>query len=127
MASVPAARGRVTIVEDDLSLLAALAFALEADGFAVASFTAGSRLLRSPPPADCLVVDFRLPDMDGLTLISRLRELGPQPRAILITTNPDDRCRRAAAAAGVPIVEKPLVGGELRQRIDEAMDGARGG
>jgi two-component system response regulator FixJ len=118
-------RGRVTIVEDDASLLGALVFALEADGFAVASYAAGKPLLARPPPSDCLVIDYKLPDMDGLELIARLRALGPQPQAILITTNPDDRCRKAAANAGVPIVEKPLVGGELRQRIDEAVDAAR--
>ena len=59
--------------------------------------------------------------MDGLSLINHLRALGPQPPAILITTNPDDRLRRAAAAAHVSIVEKPLMGGELRRRIAHAI------
>ena len=122
MPSPPApAKPRVTIVEDDVSLLNALAFALEADGYAVSSFTAASPLLARPPRADCMVVDLRLPDMDGLALIAALRALGPQPRAILITTNPDARLRRAAALADVEIVEKPLLGGELRLRIAAAV------
>jgi DNA-binding response OmpR family regulator len=112
---------RVTIVEDDVSLLNALAFALEADGYAVSPYTAGSPLLACPPRADCMVVDLRLPDMDGMALIAALRARGPQPRAILITTNPDARLREAAALASVEIVEKPLVGGELRQRIADAV------
>jgi DNA-binding response OmpR family regulator len=114
-------RPRVTIVEDDVSLLNALAFALEADGYAVSPYTAAAPLLAQPPSADCMVVDRRLPDMDGLALIQALRALGPQPTAILITSNPDDRLRRAAATAGVAIVEKPLIGGELRQRIADAV------
>jgi DNA-binding response OmpR family regulator len=114
-------RPRVTIVEDDVSLLNALAFALEADGYAVSSFTAAAPVLARPPGADCMVIDLRLPDMDGLSLIAALRALGPQPRAILITTNPDDRLRLAAAKADVEIVEKPLIGGELRQRIASAV------
>lgn len=118
LASWPA---RLTLVEDDASLRGALTFALEADGYIVAPYAAASPLLEDPPEADCLVVDLKLPDMDGLTLIKRLRGLGPQPPAILITTNPDDRLRRAAAAAQVAIVEKPLMGGELRRRIAHAI------
>ena len=115
------ARPRVTIVEDDVSLLNALAFALEADGYAVAAYTAAAPLLARPPGADCMVVDLRLPDMDGLSLIAALRAQGPQPQAILITTAPDERLRLAAARADVEIVEKPLIDGKLRQRIAEAV------
>ncbi len=109
----------IVIVEDDMSLLGALTFALEADGFRVHGFSAGAPLLSGPIRADCMVVDMRLPDIDGLRLISRLRELGVWSPAILITTNPDQRTRRVAQATGVQIVEKPLVTEELRARIDD--------
>jgi two-component system response regulator FixJ len=121
MALPASAKPRVTIVEDDVSLLNALAFALEADGYAVSPYKAASPLLAEPPGADCMVVDLRLPDMDGMALIAALRTLGPQPRAILITSNPDARLRQAAARAGVEIVEKPLIGDSLRQRIAAAV------
>src|ERR1700722_6707186 len=104
----PPYRPRVTIVEDDISLLSALTFALEEEGFAVAPFDRGQALLDRPCATDCLVVDLKLRDADGLALIRELRELGLSAPAILITTNPDDRCRRRAADAGVQIVEKPL-------------------
>jgi len=126
MPQIAPSRPRVTIVEDDVSLLNALAFALEADGYAVSSYTAAAPVLADPPGADCLVIDLKLPDMDGLTLVEALRALGPQPTAILITSNPDDRLRRAAGMAGVEIVEKPLIGGELRRRIEAAVDRATG-
>ncbi|MEJ0065088.1 MAG: response regulator [Caulobacteraceae bacterium] len=114
----------MTIVEDDISLLSALAFALEEEGFVVAPFAQGRELLDRPVHADCLVVDLRLGDADGLALIHELRKLGVAPPAILITTNPDERCRRRAAEAGVEIVEKPLIGAELGLRIEAAI--ARG-
>ena len=79
----------------------------------------------APVDADCLVVDLRLPEMDGLTLIGRLRERGVGVAAIIITTHPDERVKAACRAAGVAIVEKPLIGGELRRRIDDAV-AARG-
>jgi len=121
MAPPAPAKPRVTIVEDDASLLNALAFALETDGYAVSLYAAAAPLLARPPDADCVVVDLRLPDMDGMTLIAALRALGPQPRAILITTAPDARLREAAALADVEIVEKPLIGDALRQRIAAAI------
>jgi len=111
----------LAIVEDDVSLLSALAFALEMDGFRVKSYTNGRQLLAAPEPVSCVIVDLKLPDMDGLALIERLRRVGRDEPAILITTNPDERCRRAAADANVPIVEKPLIGGDLRRRIGEAI------
>ena len=94
-------------------------FALEADGFVVLAYPRAGPLLSAPVHADCMVVDMRLPDMNGLTLISRLREKGVWAPAILTTTNPDERIRRQAEAIGVEIVEKPLITGELRGRIDE--------
>ncbi|MFI4933931.1 MAG: response regulator [Caulobacterales bacterium] len=114
-------RPRIVLVEDDISLLGALKFALEADGFDVRAYTAAQSLLDHPISADCLVVDLKLPDGNGLELIAALRERQVLSPAILITSNPDAHCRRAAAAAGVPIVEKPLITGELRRRIDEAI------
>ena len=117
-------RASIVIVEDDASLLGALVFALEADGFVVHAFGRGAPLPSAPPHADCMVVDMRLPDVDGLTLISRLREKGAWAPAILTTTNPDERTRRRAAEMGVQIVEKPLITGELRGRIGELVAGA---
>ena len=113
----------VVLVEDDISLLGAMTFALQADGFQVLAYTDGRDLLTAPqrPGVGCLVVDLKLPGVDGLELIRRLRERGETAPAILITTDPEERCRRDAAAAGVTIVEKPLLDGELRRRIDAAV------
>jgi two-component system response regulator FixJ len=115
------AQFRIAVVEDDGPLLGALAFALEAEGWAVSIFAGPVEALEGLGPADCLLVDYRLPDMDGLTLISRLRARGVTAPAILITARPDERCRRRASEAGIPIVEKPLVAAELKQQIDAAL------
>jgi two-component system, LuxR family, response regulator FixJ len=116
---------RIAVIEDDAPLLGALAFALEAEGWATATFTEPAEALARIGPADCLVVDYALPQMDGLTLIARLRAQGVTAPAILITARPDERCRRRADAAGVPIVEKPLAPGQLQQQIKAAL-GASG-
>jgi len=118
-------RGRVTVVEDDASLLSALAFALEEEGFAVQPYASAAALLVEPGQTDCLVVDLKLPDADGLDLISELRGRGVGAPAILITTNPGRRIQARAAAASVAIVEKPLIGAELGRRIVAAINGSR--
>jgi two-component system, LuxR family, response regulator FixJ len=116
----------ILIVEDDLSLQSALVFALEAEGFTVRAFSKAAPLLSDPVHADCMVVDMRLPDMDGLSLVRALREKGVWAPAILTTTNPDERTRRSAERMGVQIVEKPLITGELRRCIDTLVEVNRG-
>ncbi|HWF77645.1 MAG TPA: response regulator [Caulobacteraceae bacterium] len=118
---LPATRASVLIVEDDASLLGALVFALRADHYEVHGHRTANRALADLRSCDCLVIDLKLPDMDGLTLIDQLRELGVQAPAILITTNPDERSRRRAARAGVTIVEKPLMGGTLGAHVATAI------
>jgi DNA-binding response OmpR family regulator len=112
---------RIAIVEDDESLLRALSFALEADRYQVATYRTARDTLERCRDCQCLVVDLGLPDLDGLTLIEGLRSRGVTAPAILVTTAPDARCRRRAAAANVPIVEKPLLSGELAARIAAAV------
>ena len=114
-------RPTLLVVEDDISLRSALTFDLETDGFVVRAYADARPVLAGPGDVDCMIVDMRLPEVDGLTLIGKLREKGVWAPAILITTNPDHRVRRVADAMGVQIVEKPLIGGELRRRIDELL------
>jgi len=116
---------RILLVEDDSALRGALAFALGTEGFTVETFACAEDLLASPVAGDCMVVDLKMPGLDGLALIGELRLRGNLTPAILITTNPDARSRRAARAAAVEIVEKPLLTGELRRRIDELVAGDR--
>ena len=91
----------VVVVDDDPAVLGALKFALELEGFSVADYRSGSELLAQSelPQAGCLVIDFRLPDMNGLDLLAALRRSGVTLPAILITTNPSALIRANAAAA----------------------------
>jgi len=116
-------RRRITIVVNDEPLLNALAFSLEAEGWEAAAFSTPSALLRQrPPAAHCLLVDHNLPGMDGLTLVSLLRERGVSAPAVIIAGKPTSAFRQRAAEAGIDIVDKPLVADELKRRIDAALD-----
>ncbi|MBM3526807.1 MAG: response regulator [Alphaproteobacteria bacterium] len=115
--------GTVVVIDDDVAVRNSLKFTLEVEGFTVRIFADGQELLDDKPltPSDCLVVDQNLPRMRGLELIAELRRRNNKVPAILITTNPSDAVRRQASAAGVPIVEKPLLNSLLFDAIRRAM------
>ena len=111
--------GVVVAVDDDVAVLASLKFALEVDGFVVRGYRSAEELLADelPGSASCLVVDLRLPGIDGLALVAAARKRGMDCPAILMTTNPPLQVRREAEAAGLAIVEKPLLGNALADMI----------
>lgn len=115
--------GTVVVIDDDAAVRNSLKFTLEIEGFDVRIFADGQELLGNMPlsPCDCLVVDQNLPQMNGLALVAELRRRNSKVPAILITTHPSDAVRRQAAAAGVPIVEKPLLNSLLFDAIRRVM------
>ncbi|MGH6997654.1 MAG: response regulator transcription factor [Phenylobacterium sp.] len=111
------------LVDDDPAVRTALKFALELDGYEVETFADAESLAARPRlPADgCLVVDLQLPGMDGLELVEALRRRAVQLPALLITTHPTALVRSRAQAAGVDIVEKPLLAETLGEAINRAL------
>jgi len=120
-----AARPLVIIVDDDPAVRSSLAFSLELEGFQVDACESGEALLlRNLPDAHaCLVIDERLPGISGLQALAQLRGRKVNLPALLITSNPKPATRAAAAAAGVPIVEKPLLCDALSGSIRAALAG----
>lgn len=112
----------IIVVDDDPAVRNSLKFSLEIEGFLVRLYASGSELLgdRDIPLCSCLVVDQRMPGIAGLDLISKLREQAISAPAILITSHPTTELSRRAAGANVPIVEKPLLGNALMERIRDA-------
>jgi two-component system response regulator FixJ len=91
----------IVIVDDD-------------EGYAVRAFADAASVLNAELPAEgCLVFDYRLPGMNGLDLLAELRRRGVHLPAVLITSLPGKWLRAQAAAANVPIIEKPLTGEAL--------------
>jgi two-component system response regulator FixJ len=114
-------RDVVCVVDDDPAVLTSLKFALELEGFVVHTFPDAQSLLRKPEfgRQASLVVDYRLPDTNGLDLLQRLRAKGATGPAIIITSYPSDDLRRRAAASSIPIVEKPFLDNSLIAAIRE--------
>jgi two-component system, LuxR family, response regulator FixJ len=117
------AQRMVVVVDDDPAVLNSLKFSLEIEGFTVRTYHSARALLDAEalPPCGCLVVDFILPDMDGLELVGRLRNDHCSLPAILVTSHPNAALRRRANAAGVNLVEKPLLSDALVEAINDAL------
>jgi two-component system, LuxR family, response regulator FixJ len=126
MPSAPA-KPVVYVVDDDPGVLGSLRFLLETDGFDVETFRNGQSLLNAIAlrGADCIVIDYKMPNIDGIDLASRLRDRHIATPIILITGYPDDNIPAKAAVAGVydvllkPHIEESLVA-RIRGAIQEA-------
>jgi FixJ family two-component response regulator len=112
----------VAIVDDDPAVCSSLKFSLELEGFLVRAYGNAAEFLDADDfqGCDCLVVDQRMPGMSGMELITRLRTLQVQTPAILLISQPNSSVAARAAKAAVPVVEKPLFGNALLERIREA-------
>lgn len=112
----------VAIVDDDLAVCSSLKFSLELEGFTVFTYGSGAELLDVGDLGgfNCFVIDQRMPAMSGMELIAKLREHKVLTPAILIISQPNAALSARATMAGVPIVEKPLLGNALVDRIREA-------
>ena len=102
----------ILVVDDDEAVRHSLGELMKSEGFAVCAFSNGHDLLNeaSLPAIGCLVVDYQMPAMNGLELVSALRGRGVSIPAILFTGNPTEYVRDRAAAIAVLVVEKPGLG-----------------
>jgi len=109
----------VIVISDDLAVRNSLKFWLEIEGLAVRGYVSGADLLGAGDLArcDCYVVDQKTSAMSGLDLIAQLRDRHFTAPAILIANHPSLLLRQQAEKADVPILEKPLLGNGLLDKI----------
>ncbi len=113
----------VFIVEDDPSVRDALGLLLGINGHAVALFADAESFLRAYRPdwLGCLLIDIRMPGMDGLALQKRLLEKGSTIPVIIMTGHGDvGSAREAFRANAVDFLEKPIDHDKLLRAIEEA-------
>ncbi len=121
----PPRKPLVYVVDDDYDVRTSLRFLLETEGFDVRTFRNGAALLGSATRnhADCLVVDYKMADLDGLELATRLRRLEVSTPIILITGYPDETIPAKASSAGVrQVLLKPNLEGNLVDCVREAIE-----
>lgn len=113
----------VFIVEDEQPVRDSLTLLLGLKGFAVTVFADAESFLKAYQAdwSGCVLLDIRMPGIDGLSLQKRLSELGCRMPAIIMTGHGDvDSAREAFRAHAVDFLEKPLDQARLMNAIEEA-------
>lgn len=114
----------VCVVEDDAAVRNALKFSFELEGLTVRAYNGASGLLDDPglPSCRCLVVDFRMPAMDGLELVEVLTARGITAPVIMITGRATRDLRVRATKLGIRrVIEKPWPDGTLLRAVQAAI------
>jgi two-component system, OmpR family, response regulator ChvI len=89
----------IALVDDDRNILTSVSIALQAEGFATRLYSDGESALKAlvENPADLGVFDIKMPRMDGLELVRRLREKSQMP--VIFLTSKDDEIDEALGLA----------------------------
>ena len=80
----------IALVDDDRNILTSVSMTLEAEGFAVRTYSDGADALRGlvQQPVDLAVLDIKMPRMDGMELLEKLRKTSSLP--VIFLTSKDD-------------------------------------
>lgn len=114
---------RILVVDDEVQILRLLGVTLTSHGFEVAEATTGQEALSEVGvyKPDIIILDLGLPDMDGLEVITRLREWTKTP-IIILSARGQEKDKIIALDAGADdYLTKPFGMGELLARIRAAL------
>jgi DNA-binding response OmpR family regulator len=119
---------RILVAEDDEDIRVLVERIFAHVGVEVTSVVDGAaalRALRAEPP-DCLVVDLRMPDVDGMDVLSELARAGSTVPVVLLTASVESEVEVEALAAGaVAVVRKPFQTKVLVSVVAKAIRGAQ--
>jgi two-component system, NtrC family, response regulator HydG len=119
---------RVLVVDDDPGIRYTLREILETSGFAVDEAADGdAALVRfGEQPADLVITDLRMPNLDGMGLLARLQAFSPTPRVVVITAHGSERQAVAAMKAGATdYFRKPFEMDELLTAVRRSLESTR--
>jgi CheY-like chemotaxis protein len=115
----------VLVVEDDEAILRMLRLTLRYAGYDVETATDGLEALRmvAADDPDVVLLDIRLPGMDGRQVLAEMRGSGFTKPVIVVSGNPELAPRDQVDA----IVTKPFVPDRLIEKIEELIEHTRDG
>lgn len=114
----------IAVVDDDDALRNSLDDLLQSVGFRVQGFASAEAFLQAQPEPEtaCLLLDVRLPGMNGLELQRQLGVMHWRIPIIFVTAYADDDVRAHALAAGaIAVLSKPCREADLLHAIDAAL------
>jgi two-component system response regulator FixJ len=114
----------VHVVDDDAAIRRAMARLLRSAGLETVAYETAQAILNAAPnlTSGCILLDVRMPEMDGLELLARLGEFGIDLPVIVLTGHGDvPTAVKAMKAGAVDFIEKPIDEAQLFTAIDAAL------
>ena len=114
----------ISVVDDDESVRQSLGGLMRSVGFGVKVFSSAEEFLNSDDPREtsCLILDVRMPGMDGFELQRRLEAGQYEIPVIFITAHGDEELRQRALIAGaVDYLLKPFTEEALLSAVEAAL------
>jgi FixJ family two-component response regulator len=124
----PQTEGMVFVIDDDVSIRRALARLLRSVGYPFECFPSARAFLARPPAAvpSCVVLDYRMPGLNGLELQNALIAAGRDESIIFITGYGDiPTCANAMKAGATDFLPKPFRDDDLLNAIARSLRAAQ--
>ena len=119
------ARPTVFVVDDDPGVLDAVSLLLRSVGLVSRTFVSAAAFLDAYDPAvpGCLILDLRMPEMNGIELQSRLVDMDSDLPVIFVTAHGDvPNAVTAVKAGAVDFIQKPFEDEVLLDKVWQALD-----
>ena len=114
---------KVLVIDDDPSVCKTVGLLLEDHGYRARTYTDPSKALEAADEESCQIalVDLRMPKVDGIEVVSRLREIDPRMHIIVITAYPDlDSATETMRRGATDYLAKPFKQEELIAALERA-------
>src|ERR1700724_2364570 len=114
-------RPRILIVDDETNVRLNYRVTLETEGYEVVAISAARALQELIEQSFSLaILDMRLPGMDGLALLAKMREIGNTVPAMIVTAYSDvPHAVQAMKLGAIDFLQKPLRPEDLRRIVAE--------
>lgn len=116
---------RIVIVDDDLAVRLSLSAVLSTYGYAIRSFDSARAAIAaiSEEPCDCVLLDVRMPDLDGISALKLIQSLSSAPPVIMITGHADvPMAVQTMKLGAADFIEKPVIDEALVDSIQAVLE-----
>ena len=114
----------LSVVDDDVSMREAIGWVLRSNGWRTETFASATAFLEAGtnPRPDCIILDVRMPGMNGLDLQRKLGEMAGTPPIIVVSAHLTERLEKQMLSAGaIACLRKPFTEETLLQAVRRAL------
>lgn len=121
-------RGKILVVDDELDILEMIELGLTGEGYDLLLAQGGAHALDvfDADEVDLVICDIKMPGLDGISTITRLRQQAPELPAIVLTgyLSPDT-IEQCSELGGVQMIRKPFAFSELSSLVASSLKRGR--